>query len=150
MPPGLSCVRKWRQGDFGHGFVWIRLNIDFQRIRHAISDFAHEHKRYPESLSELRKFREVNLVDPWGNSYQYEKTPQGFKLLSLGRDGKPGGVGLDADIDSDPDQRIPYEPTLWQFLFEASGSRTLFWVATVASLAPVWRVIYQAGRVRDI
>ena len=38
--------------------------------------------------------------DPWGRAYVY-RTPgeKGeFQLISLGRDGKPGGTGEDADI----------------------------------------------------
>lgn len=38
-------------------------------------------------------------VDPWGNPYVYEApAPGGFALKSLGKDGKPGGEGLDADL----------------------------------------------------
>jgi general secretion pathway protein G len=47
----------------------------------------------------LRK--EVPL-DPWGRSYVYRNpgvgNPLGFDLLSLGRDGREGGEGEDADI----------------------------------------------------
>lgn len=42
--------------------------------------------------------------DPWGRAYVY-KSPgdhdvSGFDLLSLGRDGQPGGDGEDADVVS--------------------------------------------------
>lgn len=40
--------------------------------------------------------------DPWGHPYQY-KSPGAkseFEILSLGRDGQPGGTGEDADISS--------------------------------------------------
>jgi len=37
--------------------------------------------------------------DPWGNPYSYTVTGTGFELKSFGKDGKPGGEGLDADID---------------------------------------------------
>ncbi len=37
--------------------------------------------------------------DPWGNPYVYESTGGRFAIKSLGKDGKPGGEGLDADID---------------------------------------------------
>lgn len=37
--------------------------------------------------------------DPWGNPYTYVATGSSFELKSLGRDGKPGGEGVDADID---------------------------------------------------
>ena len=47
----------------------------------------------------LRK--EVPL-DPWGRAYLYAspgtRSPQGFDLSSLGRDGQLGGQGEDADI----------------------------------------------------
>lgn len=39
-------------------------------------------------------------VDPWGNPYAYSSAGNGsFELKSLGKDGKPGGEDLDADID---------------------------------------------------
>ena len=40
--------------------------------------------------------------DPWGHPYQY-KSPGAkseFEIISLGRDGQPGGTGEDADISS--------------------------------------------------
>ena len=36
--------------------------------------------------------------DPWGSPYVYERTPNGFRLVSLGADGAEGGEGLNADI----------------------------------------------------
>lgn len=42
--------------------------------------------------------------DPWGRPYIYrapgDSVPTGYDLLSLGRDGKPGGVEEDRDITS--------------------------------------------------
>ena len=43
-------------------------------------------------------------LDPWGRPYVYkspgEVNPQGYDLLTYGRDGQPGGSGEDADITS--------------------------------------------------
>lgn len=38
--------------------------------------------------------------DPWNRPYQYKSPGEagGFDLLSYGKDGKPGGEGLDADL----------------------------------------------------
>ncbi len=39
--------------------------------------------------------------DPWGNAYLYHSPGEngaGFDLVSNGKDGKPGGEGLDADV----------------------------------------------------
>ncbi len=46
--------------------------------------------------------RKAVPVDPWGNPYVY-KSPgtintSGYDVFSLGRDGKPGGSGEDADL----------------------------------------------------
>lgn len=47
--------------------------------------------------------RDVPL-DPWGRAYLYrspgDANPRAYDLLSLGRDGQPGGEGEDADIES--------------------------------------------------
>lgn len=43
-------------------------------------------------------------LDPWGNAYQYTSpgtvNPSSYDLVSLGRDGKQGGEGEDADLTS--------------------------------------------------
>jgi general secretion pathway protein G len=41
-------------------------------------------------------------ADPWGHDYQYRAPGQhgDFDLLSLGKDGQPGGDGESADIVS--------------------------------------------------
>jgi general secretion pathway protein G len=40
--------------------------------------------------------------DPWGRAYVYrspgERNPNGYDLATLGRDGKAGGTGEDADV----------------------------------------------------
>lgn len=40
-------------------------------------------------------------IDPWGHPYRYrnpDATGNGFDLVSLGRDGQPGGDGVAADL----------------------------------------------------
>jgi general secretion pathway protein G len=36
--------------------------------------------------------------DPWGHDYVYTVADGSFTITSLGKDGKPGGEGVDADI----------------------------------------------------
>ena len=47
--------------------------------------------------------RDVPL-DPWGRPYVYRSpgtaNPEGYDLLTLGRDGREGGTGEDADVTS--------------------------------------------------
>ena len=48
--------------------------------------------------------RKAIPTDPWGRPYVYrspgESNPSGYDLLTLGRDGQPGGNDEDADITS--------------------------------------------------
>src|SRR5262249_37774895 len=48
--------------------------------------------------------RQVLPLDPWGRPYVFIApgiaNPNGYDLYTLGKDGKPGGTGEDADITS--------------------------------------------------
>jgi general secretion pathway protein G len=48
--------------------------------------------------------RKAIPLDPWGRPYEYKSPGQvnaeSYDLLSLGRDGQPGGTGEDADVTS--------------------------------------------------
>ena len=48
--------------------------------------------------------RKAIPLDPWGRPYNYQSpgqaNPDSYDLLSLGRDGQPGGNGEDADVMS--------------------------------------------------
>ena len=48
--------------------------------------------------------RQAVPADPWGRAYSYLSpgvaNPSGYDLYTLGRDGRPGGTGEDADITS--------------------------------------------------
>ncbi|HEX2723299.1 MAG TPA: type II secretion system major pseudopilin GspG [Gemmatimonadaceae bacterium] len=63
----------------------------------------------PSGSPEARNWRGPYIrkpvpMDPWGRAYIYrspgEKERNGFDLMSLGRDGKPGGTEEDADFGS--------------------------------------------------
>jgi general secretion pathway protein G len=63
----------------------------------------------PGAPSEPRNWRGPYLkkgvpLDPWGTPYRYESpgtaNPASYDLVSLGRDGRPGGTGEDADLTS--------------------------------------------------
>ena len=48
--------------------------------------------------------RKAIPLDPWGRPYLYRSpgtsNPSGYDLLTLGRDGQPGGTDEDADVTS--------------------------------------------------
>ncbi len=71
--------------------------------------FKVEKVRYPERLEDLvpEYFDEVPL-DAWDRGFRYS-TPgsnnRPFEIVSLGEDGKEGGLGFDADLSSHPVRR---------------------------------------------
>ena len=67
----------------------------------------HTGKRCPDSLQDLTPFmNSEDIKDPWGNPYlmqcgdQAPAGAKGFAVISYGDDGKPGGTGDSADINS--------------------------------------------------
>lgn len=131
----LSAWSAMRQrvalGGIHSATLW-KLHYDFKNIRRLLTDYHDKHGRYPDSLKRLPELNEWQFDDGWKHPYQYSVTEIGYRLISLGRDGLPGGEGLDADIDSEREYPS-VEPTLRQFLFEAAGGGTLLRVALVAS-----------------
>ncbi|MGH8740141.1 MAG: type II secretion system major pseudopilin GspG [Burkholderiales bacterium] len=70
----------------------------------ALDQYRLEKRRYPtgeEGLAAIRPYLKKDLPnDPWGRPYVYRTPGQKgeFEIVSLGRDGKAGGSGEDADI----------------------------------------------------
>ncbi|HEX6690969.1 MAG TPA: type II secretion system major pseudopilin GspG [Burkholderiales bacterium] len=79
-----------------------RAQID--ALEKALDQYRLDKRRYPtaeEGLVAVQPYLKKALpADPWGRPYVYKAGgPSGdFQLLSLGRDGKSGGSGEDADI----------------------------------------------------
>ena len=66
-----------------------------------ILQFAKSHNQLPHSLSDLPIMPgyDNSVSDEWGRVIKYEVSPSGdVTLTSLGRDGKVGGSGKDADM----------------------------------------------------
>ena len=66
----------------------VRTQLEQQRM---------DSGEFPAGLDEL-KMKPSRLLDGWGHRLEYEKTPGGFRLRSLGSDGIEGGEGDGADI----------------------------------------------------
>lgn len=117
-------------------------------ICEELNQYHQTHGKYPDSLAELPNLRNRLLhspsgeaLDVWGHPFLYRRMAEGFELVSPGRDGQRGGVGLDADLVwGDPptytQTRLPWS----QFLFDASANENVFPAAVVASLgiALIW------------
>ncbi|MBK7643710.1 MAG: type II secretion system protein GspG [Planctomycetes bacterium] len=74
-----------------------RNNGEYPRTLEALVEIGKDGKTYFGNQQELP-------LDPWKRSFLYEQpTPEHPKprVRSLGADGQPGGVGMNADLDSD-------------------------------------------------
>lgn len=81
--------------------------LQMELLSTALDAFRLDTGNYPGQLSELRSSTAANWqgpylskklpLDPWGNPYVY-RNEDPYVLLSYGKDGAPGGEGLDADI----------------------------------------------------
>jgi hypothetical protein len=81
-PRDLTATRKWV-------------------IKRRILQFAQSHNQLPYSLSDLPIMTgyDNSVTDEWGRVIAYEVSSSGLvTLTSLGRDGKIGGSGKDADM----------------------------------------------------
>lgn len=103
-------IEEQKQGRLRH----VQAQMAVARIANALHEFAHNNGgKFPDSLQAL-VVKDSNgaaylegehpLIDPWGREYVYSAPSAGQpepRVSSLGRDGKPGGLGEDADVQSD-------------------------------------------------
>jgi len=88
-----------------------RAQID--ALEKALDQYRLDTRRYPSTEQGLQALverpagearwngpylRKAVPSDPWGNPYVYRNAGDGVDILSYGRDGRPGGSELDADI----------------------------------------------------
>ena len=96
----------------------LKARADVSSISSALMEFNQNEGRYPteeEGLSALvnktstsKNWKQYgyiykeNLMDPWGNKYIYKIPGDNwyFGVMSLGKDGVPGGEGVNASINS--------------------------------------------------
>ena len=77
--------------------------------------------------------------------FYYEVKDGEYLVYSLGRDGQPGGVGLDADMYSNNRDESSLMPTFAQFITtkdkeEIVGSNVFMWAGTSCMLSLVFLV----------
>lgn len=88
--------------------------IQIGQIMSALSMYYTDCGKYPQSLTGLAEAdancsnwgpeayaKPKQLKDPWGNEFDYQLNGGNFVIMSLGKDGSPGGSGYDADISSE-------------------------------------------------
>ena len=75
-----------------------QFDMDTGNLPASLDDLVTQPGNATGWLGPYAKAAELN--DPWNNPFQYTVPGDGqaFDLISLGKDGKPGGTSVDADI----------------------------------------------------
>jgi hypothetical protein len=136
----ITVLASWISSgtmQYSHVQDVMALQYHFRSIESSLEYHHKTHGSYPSALSDPPfEFPNGNdsyqLKDPWNRSILYTVEGDGFRLSSFGRDGVPGGIGLDADwsyhsSDAEP-YRSPFRNTpdiqlsLRQFLFDTPST----------------------------
>lgn len=77
--------------------------LDLRNIDAALRLYQNRTGRLPEETEGLRAVAAAGIleklpVDPWGREYVYRFDGGTAEVLTLGRDGAPGGEGSDVDV----------------------------------------------------
>jgi general secretion pathway protein G len=79
-------------------------------IETTLGDFKDKCGKFPAALADLFVQSScwqpvdkaaLDINDPWQRPFIYEASGEGYRILSLGADGKEGGEGTDRDIFSE-------------------------------------------------
>jgi general secretion pathway protein G len=113
---GLIVVNVINRPDQARGTT---TQVDMRNIASALKIYRLDNGDYPSTAQGLAAlvtkptgdpaprnwnnggYLDAVPIDPWGNPYTYRSPGEGgagFDLVSTGKDGKPGGEGLDADV----------------------------------------------------
>ena len=104
---------------------------NLRQIAKGIEDFHQKFGSYPHSLDDVRNSvtnqdywvgSDVDgapkMVDGWGRPFLFSTNGNSCLLTSYGRDGLPGGKGLDCDLTSRDWAPKDARPTFYQFLHD--------------------------------
>jgi len=125
---GTAYVAAWRNVRDVTALTWRRSQTRaiFKELQDAVEQQRSATGVLPAALDNLAEVKERRfdtdnngrVVDAWGHAFVYSQTDDGYEIWSYGRDGRAGGVGLDADVCADGRGYDNSLPTLRQFALE--------------------------------
>jgi len=137
---GISLKTAWRQSSHSIGWNEQRLTEHVLRnIGDAVIAYQQASNACPESFEQLEQFGLHSpafkdafeysnySVDGWKRPFIFSKEGTNCIAISYGRDGKPGGVGIDCDLTTL--RPLPKEsmPTFEQFWTNERMREVIVW-----------------------
>jgi hypothetical protein len=106
-------------------------------LQRALDDFVKQTGRVPTQLTEVPAIAKIfsigpQKIDQWGNPYQLLNVNGKPVVASYGRDGRPGGVGLSADITTD--HRYGTPPVTFREFVEFGPLGSVLMICSLAAL----------------
>jgi hypothetical protein len=125
---GLSLFAAWRQGGDASAASleqW-HTRYDLRHLNECLTQYQQQFHRSPSSLAQLLAMTSGTppaedypwLRDGWKRPFLFSTDGTNCLITSLGRDGKPGGRGLDWDLTNRHGWPNEAFPTFHQFFFE--------------------------------
>ena len=107
----------------------IYTQVDLEVIGRSIRMYHDQTGALPTTLQDLNTLHDTRVtatddgkvVDGWGRPFDFKTDGTSFSVTSLGRDAKPGGVGLDCDMSITDNSAVATArsfPALSQFIFD--------------------------------
>ncbi len=124
---GISVYVAWGNASNSNDCRWEQYitRLRLKSIADSIAAYRQKFGVSPQSLGDLMKFPRPfspgdmeHPIDGWGHPMVLSTNTTNLVVTSYGRDGKPGGIGLDYDLTTENPDPKEARPTFQQFLHE--------------------------------
>jgi general secretion pathway protein G len=133
---GVCLNVTWKMAGSQIRYSQIFTQRILTRIDTAIKEYRRQKGVLPQSLSQLSNVPVRDngaILDSWKHPLIYEVHKDGYTLMSYGRDGKPGGVGLDCDLSSAGPRPATAALPFLQVMFHPMAQR-MVWTSIVSGI----------------
>jgi general secretion pathway protein G len=152
----MSIFVAWRDTRDADGFT-IQQRVTRRQLEMldvAISRYRAEFNSLPASLSDLPASGEFPPfergkipVDGWRRPFVYTIDGTNWQITSYGRDGRPGGEGLDSDLTDRNPWPKSSSPTLHQFALELPSATGIIMTCLVSGILSALLTLFTVKRV---
>ena len=124
---GISIYVAWGNASNSNDCRWEQYitRLRLKSIADSITAYRQKFGVSPQAFGDLVKFPRPyspgdmeHPIDGWGHPMVLSTNTTNLVVISYGRDGKPGGIGLDYDLTTENPDPKEARPTFQQFLHD--------------------------------
>jgi len=134
---GITLYTAWQQSN--HSVVWYQQRLtrwELKDMDRAITAFQQKYNVAPTNIEQLQAMTNdvprtegwfyIGLTDRWQHPFVFSTEGTNCLIISYGRDGKPGGKGIDFDLTSKNPYPKESVPTFGQFFHNQEAGGMVF------------------------